>query len=128
MIDIPIGLFAIRESHMAADHGMRLSDGVDFDGHDTGALGSFGGDGSLRRSDFGGGLFQLLGLFLLDQRKIEVVHQETDVHVGHRDLELRRKPLLDLRKRGAFGYPGGNLGNLFGGQSGHSRLRCGTLR
>jgi hypothetical protein len=62
---------------------------------------------------FGGGFFRLLGLFLLDEGKVQVVHEETDVHVGHRDFKLGRKALLDLRERRALGHPGGDLGDLF---------------
>ena len=129
MVDIPIGLFAVRESDVSADHRMRLGDRVDLDGDDSSALGGSGGRrGLLGGSGFGGGFFRLLGLFLLDEGKVEVVDEETDVHVGHRDFKLGGQALLDLRERRTFGHPGGDLGDLFGSQFGHRRPKCGNLR
>ena len=64
MIDIPIGFFAVGESDVATDHGMRLGDGVDFDRHDTGALGGVSRDASLSGSGIGDGLFHWLGRVL----------------------------------------------------------------
>lgn len=129
MIDIPIGLLAVGESDVSADHRMRLGDRVDLDRDDAGTLGgrSVRG-GGLSRGFFDGGLFQYLRLFLLHEGEVQVVDQEADIHIGHGNLQLGGKALLDLRKRRAFGHPGGDLGDLFGSQFGHRRPKCGNLR
>jgi hypothetical protein len=57
---------------------MRLGDGVDFDRHDTGALGGVSRDASLSGGGVGDGLFHWLGLFLFDESKVKVIDEETD--------------------------------------------------
>jgi hypothetical protein len=71
-------------------------------------------------------LLGLLRLLLLDQGEIQVVHEEADIHEGHRDAELGGQAGLHLRKRGTGGYPGGDLGGLSGSKAGHGRKlwRC----